>query len=84
MRITVCAEIVRDGVEKSEIVPTSFVSSVIVSMMKESNHIMYIDDCHCSDHGCILLVIFMDGNHKVQPIGFQVSPIENTVFERCF
>ena len=54
MRITVCAEIVRDGVEKSEIVSTSFVSSVIVSMMKESNHIMYIDDCHCSDHGCIL------------------------------
>lgn len=39
---------------------TSFVSSVIVSMMKESNHIMYIDVFCCSDHGCILLVIFMD------------------------
>lgn len=58
---------VRDGVDKSDIVPTSFVSSVIVSM-KESTHIMYIDACHCSDHSCILLAIFMDGNYRLQLI----------------
>ena len=79
VRETICSKITRDGVEKSEVVSTNFVSSVVVSMMKKSTHIMYIDACHCSDHGCILLAIFMDGNHKVQPIGFQISPTENSV-----
>ena len=70
-------EIIRYGSKESEIVSISFASKAIVDLFKENTHILYVDACHTSDHGSILLAVFEDANHKVQPLGFQISPTEN-------
>ena len=53
-----------------------FVSEAAVTLMENNNHILYVDACFSSDHGALLLAVFMDSNHMIQPIGFQIAPGE--------
>ena len=46
-------------------------------MFKNNFHILFVDGCYSSDKGNIFLAVFLDGNHMVQPIAFQICSVEN-------
>ena len=70
------ANITRNGVSMLEFVSLTFVSEAAVKLMENNNHILYVDASFSSDHGAILLAVFMDSNHMIQPVGFQIAPGE--------
>lgn len=76
-KYVVTGEITRGGVCAKELVSLTFISKVGIDMFKNNVHILYVDACFTSDKGNIFLAVFLDGNHMVQPIGFQICSIEN-------
>ena len=73
----VTGEITRGTVRAQELVSVTFISRVGIDMFNNNAHILYVDACFTSDKGNIFLAVFLDGNHMVQPIGFQICSIEN-------
>lgn len=69
--------VTRNGKCKKELVSITYVSSVAVKLFKKNTHILFVDACHTSDHGVVMLAVFLDGNHMVQPVGFQICSSEN-------
>lgn len=48
-----------------------------IDYFRNAVHILYIDGCHCTDGWKILLCSFMDCNHSIQPIGFELCQGES-------
>ena len=73
-----------NGKRKKELVSITYMSTVAVELFKSNTHIIFVDACHTSDHGIVMLAVFLDGNHMVQPIGFQICSSENHCNWDCF
>ena len=48
-----------------------------VDYFRKSVHTLFIDGGHCGDHWKILVASFLDCNHKIQPIGFELCQGES-------
>lgn len=67
----------RNNIVMKELVSITFVSYAAAELFKPNPHILFVDACHTSDYGTILLCVFLDGNHMVQPLAFQICSSEN-------
>lgn len=74
---TFTGKITRNNVEGQEFISLTFVSKEAVKMFMKNFHILFVDGCYSSDKGNIFLAVFLDGNHMIQPIGFQICSVEN-------
>lgn len=61
----------------AEVVMAYCVLKKAVDYFRKAVHILYIDGCHCTDGWKILLCSFMDCNHSIQPIGFELCQGES-------
>ena len=76
--LKVClGEIKRNGTISKEVISITWICKPAVELFKDNVHILYVDAGYTSENGYILLAVFLDANHHVQPIGFQLSPTEN-------
>ena len=67
----------RDDVCGSELFGVGAVLANAVALFKNSVHILYIDAGFTVDGWVIMLAVFMDCNHHVQPIGFRLCASES-------
>ena len=67
----------RNGICGSDLFGVGAVLSNAVALFKKNVHLLYIDAGFTVDKWVIMLAVFMDSNHHVQPLGFRLCASES-------